>query len=65
MLRQVASANIDSQFCVPLRIVIVEDDPVMQLVLEQFLEDCENFQVIANQTEKARCPSCRFDISHG
>ena len=46
MLSEVASANIDSQFCVPLRIVIVEDDPVMQLGLEQFLEDCENFQVI-------------------
>ena len=46
MLSEVTSANIEPQFCDPLRIVIVEDDPVMQLGLEQFLEDCDNFQVI-------------------
>lgn len=46
MLTEAVPANIDAQSDVLLRIVIVEDDPVMQLGLEQFLEDHKNFQVV-------------------
>ncbi|MEO1124766.1 MAG: response regulator transcription factor [Cyanobacteria bacterium J06635_15] len=46
MLAETVSSNIKSQSDALLRIVIVEDDPVMQLGLEQFLEDYENFQVV-------------------
>lgn len=46
MLRRVGSSDIEPQPQAPLRIVIVEDDPVMQLGLEQFLEDYETFQIV-------------------
>ncbi|MGF1480416.1 MAG: response regulator [Cyanophyceae cyanobacterium] len=46
MLGDIASSSIELPSHAPLQIVIVEDDPVMQLGLEQFLEDCENFQVL-------------------
>ena len=46
MLSDVASSDPQSQSQIPLRILIVEDDPVMQLGLEQFLEGYDSFQVI-------------------
>ncbi|MGF1569375.1 MAG: response regulator [Nodosilinea sp.] len=46
MLSEVAVLNPGSKPYSPLRIVIVEDDPVMQLGLEQFLDHYENFQVV-------------------
>ncbi|NER84973.1 MAG: response regulator transcription factor [Leptolyngbya sp. SIO1D8] len=46
MFSEVASAKVESQPQGSLKIVIVEDDPVMQLGLEQFLEECESFQII-------------------
>lgn len=35
----------------PLRILIVEDDPVMQLGLEQFFEDYPQFSIVAQATD--------------
>ncbi|MCU0570041.1 MAG: response regulator transcription factor [Oculatellaceae cyanobacterium Prado106] len=35
----------------PLKILIVEDDPVMQLGLEQFFEDAPQFQVVGQATD--------------
>lgn len=46
MLTEAVTSDIKSQSDTLLKIVIVEDDPVMQLGLEQFLEDYENFQVV-------------------
>ncbi|MEM6839932.1 MAG: response regulator transcription factor [Cyanobacteria bacterium P01_C01_bin.120] len=46
MLVNPVSSNLESKFQIPLRIFIVEDDPVMQLGLEQFLESQESLEVI-------------------
>lgn len=46
MLSDIASSHTDGQSHTPLRIIIVEDDPVMQLGLEQFLEDDEKCQIV-------------------
>ena len=46
MFDQLAYSNIEPPAQVSLRIVIVEDDPVMQLGLEQFLEDYESFEIV-------------------
>ena len=46
MIGELTTASMELHSQVPLRIVIVEDDPVMQLGLEQFLEDYGGFQVI-------------------
>ncbi|MGD1900171.1 MAG: response regulator [Phormidesmis sp.] len=46
MLSEAASSSSSVRLQAPLRIVIVEDDPVMQLGLEQFLENYDSFYVI-------------------
>ncbi|MEM1310459.1 MAG: response regulator transcription factor [Cyanobacteria bacterium P01_D01_bin.71] len=46
MLSNQIFSDLEPKLDAPLRILIVEDDPVMQLGLEQFLEDHENFEVI-------------------
>ena len=63
MLSEVASANLESRSQVPLRIVIVEDDPVMQLGLEQFLEDCESFQVVGRAEDGYSGIALTLDLS--
>lgn len=44
MLTEAKLSNLTSHS--PLKIVLVEDDPVMQLGLEQFLDDHEQFELI-------------------
>lgn len=46
MMSESASSGSSVKYQAPLQIVIVEDDPVMQLGLEQFLDDYNSFQVI-------------------
>ncbi|MBE7382795.1 MAG: response regulator transcription factor [Leptolyngbya sp. SIO1E4] len=46
-----------------MRIVIVEDDPVMQLGLEQFLEDCESFQVVGRAEDGYSGIALTLDLS--
>ncbi|MBW4520745.1 MAG: response regulator transcription factor [Scytolyngbya sp. HA4215-MV1] len=41
----------DSQELSPLRILIVEDDPMMQLGLEQSLEDCPQFEIVGQAND--------------
>jgi DNA-binding NarL/FixJ family response regulator len=36
---------------IPLRILIVEDDPVMQLGLEQFFENCPEFMLVGQASD--------------
>lgn len=45
--------NLDSKN-LPLRILIVEDDPLIQLGLEQYLEEFNQFQIIGQATDGYR-----------
>ena len=62
MLKEVASPEVTSKINVPLKIVLVEDDPVMQLGLEQFLEDYDKFEVIGRASDGYSGVSLALDL---
>ncbi|MGD1941218.1 MAG: response regulator transcription factor, partial [Leptolyngbyaceae cyanobacterium] len=46
MLNSIAPSSLKPEAFAPLRILIVENDPVMRLGLEQFLDSYESYEVI-------------------
>lgn len=62
MLKEVAFPEVKPKTDVPLKIVLVEDDPVMQLGLEQFLEDYEKFEVIGRAGDGYSGVSLALDL---
>jgi NarL family two-component system response regulator LiaR len=59
---QNASKNLtaDAQ---PLKLLLVEDDPVMRLGLEQFFEDCPQFTVVGQAEDGYRAVEAAFKLN--
>ncbi len=63
MLSKPLASSTSRQFQASLKIVIVEDDPIMQLGLEQFLEDYDGFQVVGRAEDGYSGIALALDLS--